>query len=846
MNTTLSSRSRYYITKVGLSLLILALIVSVTGCAAGSSGAVRYDLTVTSVQGGSVDIPGEGTFTCDAGRIIDLSATPNSGYRFVNWTGDVDTINNSYAASTTITMDGDYSITANFEQTAAPYYTLTMAVTGSGSTSPDVGQHTRAAGTDVYITASPASGYRFVNWTAPAGSFENANAAETTFTMPGQDITVTANFEEAVPYTLTMAVSGSGSMSPAVGQHTYTAGTAVTVSASPASGYYFSHWTAAAGSFTNASSATTTFTMPAQDVTVTAHFEEAVPYTLTMAVSGSGSTSPAVGQHTYTAGTPVTISASPASGYYFSHWTAAAGSFNNASSATTTFTMPAQDVTVTANFEETVVTYYTLTTSVSTSGGGSVNPIGGTYAAGSQVTLTATPASGYSFSNWGGDASGSQNPITITMNSNKSITAYFTTVWYTLTTSVSPSGGGSVSPAGGTYAAGSQVTLTATPASGYSFSNWGGDASGSQNPITITMDANYSITANFEVIPPVQYSLTISSTAGGSVTTPGEGSFTRNAGVVVSLVASPDTDYRFVYWTGDVGTIANVYAASTTITMSGNYEITANFEVSFMVAAGDLHTVGLESDGTVVAVGYNYYGQCNVGGWTNIIQVDAGGYHTVGLKSNGTVVAVGDNHYGQCNVGGWTNMVQVAAGGYHTVGIRSNGTVVAVGDNSYGQCNVGGWTNIVQVAADGCHTVGLKSNGTVVATGNNYWGQRDVSGWTNIVQVAAGDAHAVGLKSNGTVVATGNNYWGQCDVGGWTNIVQVAAGDAHTVGLRSNGTVFATGYNYHGQCNVSGWTNIIQVSASWEHTVGLRSDGTVVAVGWNEYGECDVGSWDLD
>jgi len=674
--------------RISSFLIVAALIAAMVGCKA--TALPGCSLTITSNAGGSVTTPREGTFTCAEGSVINLVATPLSGYRFVNWTGDVGTMANVNAASTTITVNADYSIRANFEEIPGVQYILTISSTAGGSvTTPGEGTFTRNAGTAVSLVATPLSGYRFVNWTGDVGTIASAIGASTTVTMN-------------------------------------------------------------------------------------------------------------------------------------------------------------DNYSITANFEETGVTYYTLTTSVSPSGGGSVSPTGGTYAAGSQVSLTATPASGYSFSNWGGDASGSQNPITITMNSNKSITAYFTTVWYTLTTSVSPSGGGSVSPAGGTYAAGSQVTLTATPASGYSFSNWGGDASGSQNPITITMDANYSITANFEVIPPVQYSLTISSTAGGSVTTPGEGSFTRNAGVVVSLVASPDTDYRFVYWTGDVGTIANVYAASTTITMSGNYEITANFEVSFMVAAGDLHTVGLESDGTVVAVGYNYYGQCNVGGWTNIIQVDAGGYHTVGLKSNGTVVAVGDNHYGQCNVGGWTNMVQVAAGGYHTVGIRSNGTVVAVGDNSYGQCNVGGWTNIVQVAADGGHTVGLKSNGTVVATGNNYWGQRDVSGWTNIVQVAAGDAHAVGLKSNGTVVATGNNYWGQCDVGGWTNIVQVAAGDAHTVGLRSNGTVFATGYNYHGQCNVSGWTNIIQVSASWEHTVGLRSDGTVVAVGWNEYGECDVGSWDLD
>jgi len=63
--------------------------------------------------------------------------------------------------------------------------------------------------------------------------------------------------------------------------------------------------------------------------------------------------------------------------------------------------------------------------------------------------------------------------------------------------------------------------------------------------------------------------------------------------------------------------------------------------------------VGLKSDGTVVAVGWNGYGQCNVGNWTDIIQVSAGMWHTVGLRADGTVVAVGDNGTGQCNVGSW-------------------------------------------------------------------------------------------------------------------------------------------------------------------------------------------------
>ena len=89
------------------------------------------------------------------------------------------------------------------------------------------------------------------------------------------------------------------------------------------------------------------------------------------------------------------------------------------------------------------------------------------------------------------------------------------------------------------------------------------------------MNDNYSITANFEEI--VEYDLTISSTEGGSVTTPGEGTFTYSEGDGVNLVATPDAGYRFVNWTGDVDTIADINTAATTITMNGDYSITAKF-----------------------------------------------------------------------------------------------------------------------------------------------------------------------------------------------------------------------------------------------------------------------------
>jgi len=407
-----------------------------------------------------------------------------------------------------------------------------------------------------------------------------------------------------------------------------------------------------------------------------------------------------------------------------------------------------------------------------------------------------------------------------------------------------------------TYDEASVVDLVAKPASGYRFVNWTGNVDTIANvnvaTTTITINDSYLITANFEAIPVGQYSLTISSTTEGwllcgNVTTPGEGTFIYNSGTVVNLVAQAEEGCQFVGWTGDVGTIADVNTATTTITMNGDYSIRANFKpyVSPMVDAGVLHTVGVKVDGTVVAVGSNDWRQCNVSDWTDIVQVAAGGRHTVGLRSDGTVVAVGCYIFQQCNVGSWTT--QVATGYDHTVGLKSDGSVVAVGNNGYGKCDVGtrSWMGIIQVVTGSEHTVGLRSDGKVVAVGNNAYGQCDVGGWTNIVHVAAGSWHTVGLRSDGTVVVVGDNNYGQCDVGGWTNIVYVAAGYWHTIGLRSDGTVVAVGDNPSGQCNVSDWTDIVQVTAGGRHTVGLRSDGTVVAAGWNIFGQCNVGGWDL-
>ena len=156
-------------------------------------------------------------------------------------------------------------------------YNLTMAVSpaGTGNATDVTNASPYAAGVGVSISAVPSSGYHFVSWTAPAGSFANASSATTTFTMPGQDVTVTANFEVGGAHTLTMAASPimGGTAYDVTGTSPYNEGEVVSIQAIAASGYQFAGWATPAGTLANAYAAATTFTMPAQNVVVTATFQ---------------------------------------------------------------------------------------------------------------------------------------------------------------------------------------------------------------------------------------------------------------------------------------------------------------------------------------------------------------------------------------------------------------------------------------------------------------------------------------------------------------------------------------------------------------------------------------------
>ena len=312
------------------------------------------------------------------------------------------------------------------------------------------------------------------------------------------------------------------------------------------------------------------------------------------------------------------------------------------------------------------------------------------------------------------------------------------------------------------------------------------------------------------------YYLTIASTYGGSVTTPGEETFSYAANTTVELVAEPDHHHHFVNWTGDEDTIGKVTAAATNITMYDSYSIIANFE--------------LDEGWYSLTIFSNYGGSVTEPGE---------GYFAYAANTTGELVAEPDD-YRQFDYRfkEWTGDVDTIA---NANAAATNITM----DDSYSITANFEWFDIIQVAAGCWHTVGLKNDGTVVAVGYCGYDLCNVGSWTDIIQVSAGHFHTVGLKANGTVLAVGWNDDGQCNIGSWTGITQAAAGFGHTVGLKADGTVVAVGWDmYDLCCDVGSWTDIIQVAAGLRHTVGLKNDGTVVAAGWGGYGECNVGGWE--
>jgi alpha-tubulin suppressor-like RCC1 family protein len=282
------------------------------------------------------------------------------------------------------------------------------------------------------------------------------------------------------------------------------------------------------------------------------------------------------------------------------------------------------------------------------------------------------------------------------------------------------------------------------------------------------------------------------------------------------------------------------------------------------IAAGGLHSLAVQSDGTILVWGGNYgtyagglyveTGATIPSDLSNVVAVAAGinwsPAHGIALKNDGTVAPWGDNSYGQTNApAGLSNVIIVAAGEYHCAVLKSDRTVVCWG--SYTKLTGGFFpmnsptdlTNAIAIAAGRNFNLAVKADGTVSGWGDYAGGASEIpDGLSNVVAVAAGWGHSLALKSDGTVAGWGDDTYGEATPpDGLSNVVAIAAGGGndlsslngdkfgHSLALKSDGTVVAWGKNNAGQANVPpGLSNVVAIAAGARHSLALLRDGAAV------------------
>ena len=565
-----------------------------------------------------VSIVGLGAVTKDPdaasyafGDEVTLTATPDSDAFFAGWTGDFEGLENP----ATITMAGPREITASFAPATTHSIDVTAVGNGTVAKNPDATEYVFGASVSLTATADP--GWLFAGWSGDIASGSNPLDV-----IVDGDLALVATFVEITTHSVATSVVGEGTVTRAPDQAEYLLGEVVTLTAVPEPGWTFSEWLGDVGGSDSSVDAVVTgdlsvtavfravayaqdfeaspvgsgpsdwydsqagnslaedpslfgvmdlggnhvFATTSTDINIHSHFvgegsDEFTGYDLTgrmrMTSSSSGIGVTVFGQFPGAAGyyrlrryEGTTVRLSPL-GTLFTGGTVDTGVdmapgvwyrvrlraedtgvqtevrakiWPDGDVEPETWQAEAFDDSVTRHTRGTIgvwsmlhgtkmwddLTVELLTTprtdlqlGVTTSGDGSVtkNPDQIEYAFGDEVELTAVPAAGFYFSGWSGSVEGTENPATITMLTDVSVTATFLPqAPQTVTLLTTGAGSATKSPDLPEYLSGDVVTLTATPDPGSVFVGWSGDVTGTTNPIDVVVTADLVVTAEFSTV----------------------------------------------------------------------------------------------------------------------------------------------------------------------------------------------------------------------------------------------------------------------------------------------------------------------------------------------------------
>ena len=304
-----------------------------------------------------------------------------------------------YKVGDSYTVLGDTEIKALWENSVITPTTYTVTVSNDGNGTGTATPSTAVAGTEIILTATPNTGYHFKEWQIMSGG---VTIKDDKFLMPNDNVEVRAIFEEDAPpapteFTITVKTDGNGTASASLAKAA--AGTEITLTATPNTGYHFKEWQVESPAglvITN-----NQFTMPNDIVEVKAIFEKDAPpapteFIVTVKTDGNGTASASLAKAA--AGTTIILTATPNTGYHFKEWKVMSGGVTIENNK---FTMPSANVEVKAIFEKDAPPAPTEFTITVTSGdNGTASASHAKAVVGTEITLTATPNKGYHFKEW--------------------------------------------------------------------------------------------------------------------------------------------------------------------------------------------------------------------------------------------------------------------------------------------------------------------------------------------------------------------------------------------------------------------------------------------------------------
>ena len=443
-----------------------------------SGGSQSYTINVSANPTNGGTVTGGGTY--NQGQSCTVTASPNAGFTFTNWTENGNVV--STQANYTFTVTGNRTLVANFQAQPQNYTISVSANPNNGGTVSGGG--TYQEGQSCTVSASANTGYVFTNWT------ENGNVVSTnrnyTFTVTGNRALV-ANFTQQ---NYTISVSADPALGGTVtGGGAFHYGDNCTVIATASNGYTFTNWTENGNVVSTNASYSFTVT---GNRTLVAHFT-AQSYTINAAASPNyaGTVS---GSGNYNYGQSCTLTATPAEHYIFVNWTKQGQVVST--NATYTFTVT-ESATYLANFQ---LESYTISVSSNPTEGGTVTG-GGEYNYNENCTVVATSDEGYVFVNWteNGNVVATQANYTFPVTGNRTLVANFEMQTFDVKVSIEPAEAATVTGEGN-YAYGTEVTLTLLRNEDYRFVNWteDGEVVSEEMTYVFTITRDRTLVANFE------------------------------------------------------------------------------------------------------------------------------------------------------------------------------------------------------------------------------------------------------------------------------------------------------------------------------------------------------------